>query len=152
MSASEVIGRNAFDLQRVVERVPNFGESGARHASGFQSVSIKVELPIELDRFLRWIDSVIALHGEDVMQVKGILNVSGDDRRFVFQAVHRIMNGDFLNGTRAIPQRSKLVVIGRRLDQERFRRNFTSCQVRANSLCVSTAYNVDRGAGFLEHS
>lgn len=132
LPASEVIGRNAFDLRRVVERVPGFGENRARHTSGIQSISMEVERPIDLDRFLRWIDSVIALQGEDVMRVKGILNVTGEDQPFVFQSVHRIMDGDFLN--EATFRQSKLVVIGRNLDQERMRRNFAGCQSKADYL------------------
>ncbi len=128
---SEVLNRNAFDLQRVVERMPTLGETRARHASGIQSISIQVERSVELDRFLRWIDSVIALHGEHIMRVKSILNVARDERPFVFQAVHRIMDGDFLNHHETIVRQSKLVVIGRHLDPERMRRNFAGCQVES---------------------
>lgn len=125
---SDIFGRNGFDLQHVLERLSGFGDDGPRHASGVESVSIEIERPVDLDRFLRWIDSVIALQSDDVMRVKGILNVSGDERLFVFQAVHRIMDGDFIQRGRAGLQRSRLVIIGRNLDRARLRRNFEGCQ------------------------
>ena len=125
---SDVFDRRAFDLGRVVERMTAPAAGGARHASGVGSVSLRVDPPLDLDRFLRWIDSVIALHGEDVMRVKGILNISGEARPFVFQAVHRIMEGDFRTLGRAGVGSSKLVVIGRHLEPERLRRNLDGCQ------------------------
>jgi G3E family GTPase len=30
---------------------------------------------------------------QDIFQMKGILNITGDDRRFVFQGVHMIFDG-----------------------------------------------------------
>ena len=64
------------------------------------------------------------------MQHSGILAIAGVDRRFVFQSVHRISDGDFLDTWPAGVRRSRLVFIGRRLDRERLERNFRGCQAR----------------------
>jgi len=127
----EVLDRRAFDLQRVVERVPDFSEpSHHHHAPGISSVSLEVTRPLEMDRFLRWMDSLLCLHGDDLLRTKGILAFEGERRRFVFQAVHRIADGDFLDAWPHQERRSKLVLIGRNLDRARLRRNFEGCQAR----------------------
>ncbi len=129
LPVADVLDRRAFDLSRVVELVPAYAERPARHAASVEAVSFRTDRPIEMDRFLRWIDSVLALQGGDVLRVKAILDVQGRDERFAFQAVHRVMDGDFLDEWPATDRYSKLVVIGRKLDRARLRRNFEGCQV-----------------------
>ncbi|MGY4398969.1 G3E family GTPase [Sphingomonas sp. UYAg733] len=128
LPVAEVLNRNAFELLRVIERMPSFSDVSNRHASGIESVSFQADRPLDIDRFLRWIDSLIALQGDDILRVKGILNFSDQGRRFVFQAVHRIMDGDFLDIPSAKACGSKLIMIGRGLDHERLRLNFAGCQ------------------------
>lgn len=131
---ADVLDRHAFDLRRVVERLPGFAERPALHDAVTESVSFMVDRPIEIDRFLRWIDTVLALQSFEVLRVKGILNLEGHDRRFVLQAVNRVMDGDLLGDWPSRERRSKLVVIGRNLDRARLRRNFEGCQVpRSNA-------------------
>lgn len=135
---AEVLDRQAFDLRRVLERVPDFMEAAHHphddghhhHTPGVQSVSFEVWRPLVMERFLRWIDSLLALRGEDLLRTKGILAFEGETRRFAFQAVHRVADGDFLDAWPGGERRSsKLVFIGRNLDRERLRRSFEGCQV-----------------------
>ena len=132
LAAADRLDRHAFDLGRVVERVPCFAREGHHvHAPGVQTLSLEARRPLVMDRFLRWMDSLLAASGEDLLRVKGILAFEGHDRRFVFQAVHRISDGDFMESWPDLQRPSKLVFIGRNLDQDRLNRNFEGCQVRA---------------------
>jgi G3E family GTPase len=126
-----VLNRHAFDLRRVIERVPSFENGETQHDNTIESTSFRAARPLVMDRFLRWIDSLIALHGDDIPRIKGILAFEGEDRPFIFQAVHRIMDGDFRDAWPAGKTGSKLVVIGRNLDRERLCRNFEGCQIPA---------------------
>lgn len=126
---ADILDRYAFDLRRVVERVPNFMARRSRHGGTIEAVSFQVMRPLMMDRFLRWVDSLTALHGDDLLRIKGILHFEGNNRRFVFQAVHRIMDGDFFDLWSTRQLTSKLVVIGRSLDHNRLLRNFQACQV-----------------------
>ena len=120
---------HAFDLTHVLETEPSFLEDvRPDHLSGMQSVSLEAARPLEMDRFLRWMDSMLTLDGEDLLRTKGILAFEGEVRRFVFQSVHRIADGDFFDGWSDSPGRSRLVLIGRNLDPNRLRRNFDGCQ------------------------
>ncbi len=126
---ADVLDRRAFDLNRVIERVPAFADGPSRHSGTIDSIGLRAYRPLQMDRFLRWIDSLTALRGDDLLRIKGILNFEGQDRPFVFQAVHRIMDGDFQREASAGAPDSKLVIIGRHLDRERLRRNFAGCQI-----------------------
>ena len=128
---SEVLDRHAFDLVRVLDDVPGFfRRAGHHHGVGIESLSIVLERPLMMERFLRWIDHLLAVQGDDLLRVKGVLDFEGQDRRFLFQAVHRIADGDFLDGWPHGERRSKLVFIGRGLDRDRLRRNVEACQAR----------------------
>jgi G3E family GTPase len=66
--------------------------------------------------------------GQDILRLKGILNVKGSPDRFVFQAVHMLMEGD--DGKRwqpGQPRASKLVFISRDLDLAELRAGFAAC-------------------------
>ena len=70
---------------------------------------------------------VLQTQGQDLLRTKGILHYVGEDRRFAFQAVHMIADGDFVGAWReGEPRRSRLVFIGRNLNRPRLRRGFES--------------------------
>ncbi len=132
---------HAFDLAHVLETEPSFLEDvQPHHLSGIQSVSLEATRPLEMDRFLRWMDSMLTLDGEDLLRTKGILAFEGEARRFVFQSVHRIADGDFFDGWPDSLRRSRLVLIGRNLDLNRLRRNFDGCQSRSSLPQLEQSY------------
>jgi G3E family GTPase len=129
-----VIGRDAFNLERILEREPEFlsGEDEHEHDSEVQSVSFEVSRPIDPERFNAWITQLLAQKGQDLLRTKGILHYQGEDRRFAFQAVHMIADGDFIGPWKAgDPRKSRIVFIGRDLNRPVLRRGFESCQVDA---------------------
>ena len=129
-----VIGRDAFNLSRILEREPEFlsGEDEHEHDSDVVSVSFEVSRPIDPERFNAWITNLLAQKGQDLLRTKGILHYAGDDRRFAFQAVHMIADGDFIGPWReGDPRKSRIVFIGRDLNRPLLRRGFESCQVDA---------------------
>ncbi len=131
----EVLVRNAFDLARLTEEAPSLlNETHHHHSAGVGSFSMEVDQPIQMERFLPWIDHLLATDGDDLFRVKGVLDIEGHDRRYLFQAVHRISDGDFLDRWPSGVRRSKLVFIGRCLDRDRLRRNFEACQTRPRAV------------------
>ena len=57
-----------------------------------------------------------------------IIDVAGEDRRLVFQAVHMILEGDYQGAWRDTGKRySRLVFIGRNLDEAALRAGFEAC-------------------------
>ncbi len=129
-----VIGRDAFNLARILEREPEFlsGEDHHEHDSEVNSVSFEVSRPIDAERFNAWISRLLQEKGQDLLRTKGILHYAGDRRRFAFQAVHMIADGDYIGEAKeGDPRRSKIVFIGRDLNRPQLRRGFEACQVDA---------------------
>jgi G3E family GTPase len=128
----QVLGQGAFDLKRVLDRVPDFldGDDGHEHNDEITSVSFEVERPIDPEKFNAWIGLLLQDKGADLLRTKGILAYANDDRRFAFQAVHMIADGDYIGAWKDGDKRvSRLVFIGRNLNRPLLRRGFESCQV-----------------------
>jgi G3E family GTPase len=129
-----VIGREAFKLDRILEHAPDFLAAGDEHEhdSEINSVSFEVSRDIDPEKFNAWISDLLQNKGQDLLRTKGILAYAGDARRFAFQAVHMIADGDFIGPWKAgTPRRSKIVFIGRDLNRPQLRRGFEACQVPA---------------------
>jgi G3E family GTPase len=124
-----VIGREAFSLDRILAREPEFlsGDDEHSHDSAVQSVSFEVEKPIDAEKFNAWIGELLQTKGQDLLRTKGILHYQGDDRRFAFQAVHMIADGDYIGPWKeGDPRKSRIVFIGRDLNRPKLRRGFES--------------------------
>ena len=75
-----------------------------------------------------WLNKVLEEQGPDILRAKGILDVAGENRRLVFQAVHMILEGDFQGDWKEGDSRySRLVFIGRNLDEAKLREGFEAC-------------------------
>ncbi|MBN8929515.1 MAG: GTP-binding protein [Rhodospirillales bacterium] len=126
----QVLDRGAFDLQRVLQMDPEFlsGEDDHEHNDDVSSMSFEVEKPIDPEKFNAWIGALLQEQGPDLLRTKGILAYAGEDRRFAFQAVHMIADGDFIGPWKdGEPRTSKIVFIGRNLNRPRLRRGFEGC-------------------------
>ena len=138
---SQLLDRGAFDNARL--RLPSLGlgkpASGSsphgyrpldagRHSVGVSSVSISFNRPFERTRFLPWLQRLVMEHGADLLRAKGILAFSGESRRFVFQAVHMTVDSGMGRAwTAGEAVESKLVFIGRRLDESTLREELVHC-------------------------
>jgi G3E family GTPase len=104
------------------------GEHGHGHdidASGIRGISLTSHKPLNANRVTAWLNEVLQTQGPDILRAKGILDVAGEDRRLVFQAVHMILEGDFQGPWRDGADRySRLVFIGRNLDEAKLREGF----------------------------
>lgn len=78
-----------------------------------------------------WLGGLIELRAEDLYRMKGVLAIDGFDRRFVFQGVHMLFEGmpdrEWKAGE---ARRSKMVFIGRDLEEDVIREGFEHCIVR----------------------
>ena len=89
---------------------------------------VRLDRPVDAQKVTAWLNDLLARQGPDILRAKGILNVAGDERRLVFQAVHMILEGDFQRPWRAGEDRSsRMVFIGRNLDEALLRVGFNSC-------------------------
>ena len=129
----EILHQNAFDLARILQFDPDFLEQDEHgHTEGLYSVSFAVEREVDMQKFQQWMGTLLQEKGADILRTKGILAVEGDPRRFAFQAVHMMADGDFIGPwPEGTPRHSRLVFIGRDLNRPQLRRGFEACQVAA---------------------
>ena len=90
-----------------------------------QSISIRHKGDIDPDRFLPWLNELVQREGPDILRCKGIIAFKNEPRRFVFQGVHMILDGDLQREWRdGEPRESRLVFIGRKLKEDEIRKGF----------------------------
>jgi G3E family GTPase len=86
--------------------------------------------PVDLEKLNNWLRELLQTKGSDIFRTKGILNISGEKQRFVFQGVHILFDG---RGDRAWKpeetRKSELVFIGRNLDEAGLREGLRVCLV-----------------------
>jgi G3E family GTPase len=146
---AEVLGRNAFDLDRILDIEPAFLEADEHahdhdhghdhhhhhhgglkhyHDEDMQSVALKTDKPLNADKFFPWVQDLVATDGPAILRCKGILSFKDDPERFVFQGVHMILDGDHQRAWKeGEPRSSRIVFIGRNLPEEKIRKGFEAC-------------------------
>ncbi|MGL5114105.1 MAG: GTP-binding protein, partial [Beijerinckiaceae bacterium] len=161
----EVLGRNAFDLDRILEIEPAFltaddGHDHARdhqhdhdhsgpdcdhpshkhdhghshgglkhyHDEDMQSVACEIAGDVDPEKFMPWINDLVQTDGANILRSKGILAFKGEPKRFVFQGVHMVLDGDLQRDWKADEKRtSKIVFIGRELKKDAIETGFRAC-------------------------
>jgi len=129
VSITELLDLSAFDLQRILEFVPDFlDEDSHTHNEHLNSISLSTDAPLNPEKFNAWISHILQTQGQNILRTKGILSYKNEDRRFAFQAVHMIADGDFVAPWKPGDTRtSRIVFIGRDLNRPHLRRGFESC-------------------------
>jgi G3E family GTPase len=115
----EVVGLNAFSLDRVLEVEPDFLDSDHdhEHDDDITSVSFVSETPLDFEKFQSWFGKVLQTRGQDILRSKGILDFDGLDERYVFQGVHMLMDGSPMGEwPKDKPKSSRVVFIGRDIE------------------------------------
>jgi G3E family GTPase len=126
-----VLGVGAFDLSKVLEMEPEFLlDSEHQHDQSITSVGIDCEGEVSVQKINEWLGWLLGERGTDIFRMKGILNMWGDNRRFVFQGVHMLFDGNpgqpWAEGE---VRRNRMVFIGRNLDRKELQERFNSCLV-----------------------
>ena len=160
-----VLGRNAFDLDRILELEPAFletedhdhhdhgahdhgthdhahhahdhhghhqahGHGGAKHYhdEDMHSLALTIAGDVDPEKFLPWIQDYVQREGGDILRSKGILAFKDEPRRFVYQGVHMMMDGDLQQPWKPEETRqSRIVFIGRHLKEDEIRHGFMAC-------------------------
>jgi G3E family GTPase len=135
-----VLGRKAFDLDRILELEPDFlgaenhehdhhhdhdhghhhgDENGHAHGHGglkhyhdeeMQSIALQTDKPLDPDKFFPWVQDLVQKEGPNILRCKGILAFKEDEERFVFQGVHMILDGDHQRPWKADEKRDSRIV------------------------------------------
>jgi G3E family GTPase len=97
-------------------------------AAGIRGISLSLDRPLDGRKVTDWLNKLLAERGPDILRAKGIVDVKGEAKRLVFQAVHMILEGDLQRPWREDERRySRMVFIGRNLDEAELRSGFEAC-------------------------
>lgn len=99
------------------------------HDDEVGSVAIEVEGDVDGTRLNRWLGAFLAERGVDIFRMKGFISLAGEPRRYVFQGVHMLFDGQPQRPWGDDPRRNQLVFIGRNLDGDEIREAFSACLV-----------------------
>jgi G3E family GTPase len=142
---AEVLHRNAFDLDRILDVEPHFLEPASNHGDGHEdghdhgglahhhdeevrSLALRTDKALEPGKFFPWIQNLVAQEGARILRTKGILAFKDDPQRFAVQGVHMMLDGDHQRDWRAGERReSRIVFIGRELPEGMIRKGFEEC-------------------------
>ncbi len=126
-----VLGIQAFDLKQALTIDPQLlDEDAHEHDESIYSVAIHEPGVVSGDKLNRWLYQLVQAKGTDIFRMKGILDVDAEDRRFVFQGVHMLLEGR--PGRPWKPgesRKNEMVFIGRNLDADQLKADFRSCLV-----------------------
>ena len=130
VALDRILGRGAFDLDRILDAYPDFLETGHHHDhdDDIQSFSFETASPMNGDALVHWLRTTLETRGQDILRSKGIFSLKDESKRFVFQGVHMLMDGDLAGPWKPDEtRRSRMVFIGRNLNEEELKRGFDSC-------------------------
>jgi G3E family GTPase len=126
-----ILGIGGFDLSHALTIDPDFlGEEAHEHDESVGSVALISSGSMNVEKIQEWLSKLLPTQGQNIFRMKGILNIHGQERRFVLQGVHMIMDARLDRAWRVGEERrNELVLIGRDLDEVKLRQDFNNCLV-----------------------
>ncbi|NJK58835.1 MAG: GTP-binding protein [Pleurocapsa sp. SU_5_0] len=131
LSMDALLGVQAFNLERALEIDPEFlSEDAHEHDETVKSFAIVESGEVDGQKLNNWLSQLLQTKGVDIFRMKGILNIAGEDERFVFQGVHMLLDGKADRPWKEEETRkNELVFIGRNLDEAQLKEDFRQCLV-----------------------
>ena len=125
-----------FDLQlrntygaTIAQEVERTWVAQHEHDDEVGSIAIEREGDVDPDRLNKWLSTLLMERGVDIFRMKGFISLAGESRRFVFQGVHMLFDGQPDREWGDDPRHNQLVFIGRNLDEQGMRQGFNACLV-----------------------
>lgn len=116
-----------LDLEKRMRMLtpPNHGEN---HTGDVRSISVTFEEPLDWTAFGLWLSMLLHTRGEDVLRVKGLVNV-GEAGPVVLNGVQHIIHPpDHLESWPSDDRRSKIIFIIRNIEQQDILRSLEAFQ------------------------
>ena len=97
------------------------------HDAEIASIGIVEPKPLDASKVNDWFSYLLQSRGQDIFRMKGVLNMRGEDRRYVFHGVHMMFDGQLERPWAGATRQSSLIFIGRNLDRKELEAGFYSC-------------------------
>lgn len=147
-----LLGVKAFDLETILEINPDFLNQtephrhdphdpdlhehdyapNHKHDDSVGSMAVVESGAVDGNKLNQWLGQLLSEHGPDIFRMKGILNISGEDHRFVFHGIHMLFDGQQDRPWKPDePRTNEIIFIGRNLASMRLAEKFRDCLVKA---------------------
>jgi G3E family GTPase len=122
--APEEFGLHLEGAKLIEER--HFGSH--HHDPDIGSIGLEEARPLNAEKLNDWLSYLLQSRGQDILRMKGVLNIKDEPRRYVFHGVHMVYDGQLERPwSAAAERRSRLVFIGRNLDRNELEAGLESC-------------------------
>ena len=99
------------------------------HDDTVGSVAVRIDEPLDPEKLNFWIMEFLSEFGPEIFRMKGVLNISGHDDRYVFQGVHMLFDIEAQRPWRPQEEpKSEMIFIGRNLNREFLQQRFEQCR------------------------
>jgi G3E family GTPase len=125
-----LLGKCSFSLERVLAMDPEFlTDQDHQHDQSVTSVGFVFEYNLLLNKLESLIGRLMKEKGTDLYRYKGVLPIMGMKEKFVFQGVHMLFNGTFVDQEWEDGKRQgRFIFIGKNLDADWIRSEFEKCK------------------------
>ena len=114
----KILGIGAFARVNSVAGDPNFlDDTSHLHDPTVSSLSFVFPRRYDQEKLAHFLRALADMQGDSIFRIKGILGIAGDERRYVLQGVHRMIELRAADPWGDQPIESKIVFIGRGLDR-----------------------------------
>jgi G3E family GTPase len=121
VSPSELFGGEERDPRDLV-----FDESPAVHSHDVRALCLTLDEPVDWTAFGIWLTMLLQARGEDVLRVKGLLNVGADGPLVLNGVQHVVHPPEHLASWPDEDRRSRIVFIGRGFEREELERSLAA--------------------------
>jgi G3E family GTPase len=97
------------------------------HDAEITSIGIADPRPLDPKKLDEWLGYLLQSQGQDIFRMKGVLNIQGEERRYVFHGVHMMFDSKLERPWGNTQRQNSLVFIGRKLDRKEIEAGFESC-------------------------
>ncbi|MGF6768493.1 G3E family GTPase [Paraburkholderia sp. GAS199] len=126
-----LLGVRTFSIDNLLAVEPDLlDEAGHDHEHDDSIASCAFVVPgvIDAQRFNQWVNQLVQTQGQQLLRMKGVLNLHDEARRLHFHSVHMLLDAKFGKAwTREESRENRFVMIGRNIDAEQMRAGLLGC-------------------------
>ena len=112
------------DAGRYLARAVAAPPASSRHADEWAAFCVTLDAPLDWTRFGLWLTALVHRRGQDILRIKGLLNVQGSDTPVALHGVQQLIHApEHLAAWPDQSRASRLVFIARGLDPLRVQRS-----------------------------
>ncbi|ASW01703.1 CobW family GTP-binding protein [Paraburkholderia aromaticivorans] len=125
------IGVRSFSIDNLLAVEPDLLDEASHdheHDESIESHSFVVPGAVDAGRFGQWVNAFVQKQGQQILRMKGVLNLHDEARRLHFHSVHMLMDTTFGKAwSQSEPRDNRFVMIGRNLDARVMRDGLLGC-------------------------